>query len=158
MHLHIHQGSFTSFYPKYSVVQPHSHPSATQLYSCYDQLINDCSYRVNLNYFCNCLWLLASKAESRTSRVRFQCGRPSHHLLITHPHLPCVQGPALSVIKHSVSSALVEETALRRSSTVGPRFTPNHSNVCFCSHLLILFPVTYWHQSNRCNIEMCLSN
>ena len=66
-----------------------------------------CSDRVDLKDCCNYLWLLFTrKAERMTRRVRFQCGRPRDHLLITHPPLLSVERPALSVGKHSVSPAL----------------------------------------------------
>ena len=62
-----------------------------------------CSDRVIQKKFCHYLWLFTSKAEISTSRVRFQCGRPSDHLLTTHTPLLCVERPALNVGKHSLS-------------------------------------------------------
>ena len=44
-----------------------------------------CSNPVDLKDFCDYFWLFSSNAESRTSRVRFQCGRPWSHLRV----LPC---------------------------------------------------------------------
>ena len=67
-----------------------------------------CSDRVNLKDFSNYLCLFTSNAESRTSRVRRQCGRPGDHRPITHQPLLSEQYIArlgMSVLKHSVSSA-----------------------------------------------------
>ena len=97
--------------------------STFQFYSCYDQLISYllqiwiisfytifmheiCSDIVDLKDFCSYLWLFTSKAESRTSWVRFQCGRPWDHLPITHLSFLSVERPAMSKGKHSVSLSL----------------------------------------------------
>ena len=79
-----------------------------KLWSAYQRFITNMPIVLNIKIlmhgicrickiFCNYLWLFKSKAESRTSRVRFHRGWLWDHLPITHPPLPSVARPALSV-------------------------------------------------------------
>ena len=65
-----------------------------------------CTDIVDQKVFCNYFWLFRCNAETRTSTVRFRCGRPWNHLPITRllfllcRNAQCVLGISAQEVEH----------------------------------------------------------